>query len=290
MKKLVAVEYSPVILKKSRKGLTPIANTIGETFESYLERPALEVPVRFPLNAPGSFRRHLTEDRDSLSEIQLLQESVLVEPRYLHKVKKTPISLYEKIKVSDFSELFEKPVYMPVYSLKKLREEIIPRLEAEYSHRWAWLKEWSSDVAPTLFMEARIYGADNVVNTYARNKFSGVALQVIVRPTPNKEHLEQGIRSLRSVCDVFVYSNTTEFISYLDGVKIPKIEIGEGAVLKRYKNYVFSAKEILEEMRNPKEQKKLLKKKSNNLNKLEKLEEMEKKVVKWMSISSTTSY
>ena len=253
MSNLVSVEYAPRPRKGAMTMPSPIDGAVGETFEHYLtsKRYAKDdlIPVRFPLVAPGSYRKLLYNNRDPYDEAHFLSESVLVRKDWLHRVRRVPVSLYSEVRGKLPSELFEKPEYVRFVSRDKFFEAL-KALNSIYPHVVAWKREWKNERLP-LFVEARIYGIDTVINTYDPRKLSGAAVQIILRPAPTEAHEKAGIKVQRCISDVILFSNSSEYVSYLDGVDIKRESMSYGKLMERY-NGTLTAKQYTANKRNSK--------------------------------------
>jgi hypothetical protein len=248
MSKLICVECGPEPVNGSRKVRdTPLTGFVGETLEKYLHEKHNEkkIPVRFPLTGPGSHVSLIRSDRDPLDPYTLALEGEYVSKSNLYVLKgRTPVSLYKRIPICKTEDIFEKPVYFSVYGLSTFIE-MINQLKRSYSWSWLWKLEknaiatTSHDKFKHVFLEARFYGIDSVITTYDGNKFRGVAVEIIYRPQPSAKMLEKGIRVLRTCSDLYLFSNTEEYISYIDGVNVPRERAsGPHLAKNRYSSFI----------------------------------------------------
>lgn len=247
MSKLICVECAPQPSQPGRKpNVTPLTGFIGETLEKYLSDKHTNdmIPVRFPLIGPSSHVSLIRGDRDPLDPYLLSVEGELVSKSGLYVLRgKTPISCYTRTPMADPDTLFERPTYMSTYSLSGLLK-MLKGFRSKYSYSWIWKLEKNTqprDLSANfkhIFLEARIYGIDSVITTYAANKFNGVAVEVIYRPQPTKEMLEKGIYILRTCSDLHLFSSSEEYVSYIDGVSIARERSDNSMVEGRYSNFI----------------------------------------------------
>lgn len=248
MNKLICVECMPQAGILGRKqAITPLTGLIGETLERYLHSDSKEtqIPVRFPLAGPGSYVSLLRSDRDPTDPYTLAAEGEYVDKSGLYVLKdRVPVSLYTRVPICDTLDLFEKPVYFSTYSLSKFFS-LTSSLRGAYQWEWVWKLEklatnkGTDDKFKHIFIEARFYGIDSVITTYDSNRFRGVAVEIIYRPQATPEMIEKGIRVMRTCSDLYLFSNTDEYLSYIDGVSVSR-ERAEGphTIKSRYANFI----------------------------------------------------
>jgi hypothetical protein len=244
--KLIAVEFGwRGASEDSQDGtdLVALNGCIGETLRSIYEKKRkallgskyslLEdelIPVRFPLTAPNSRSGFFPQESNPLDPLTLASESFGISIKEVFPVKRKPVSLYRRCKLSKLSEnpasfkkVFESDSYYYTNSLNSFWK-ILPTIEELFSNTWYWKWEWCvpEKGGKALFMEARFYGIDAVVSPYPKSDFDGLAIEIILRPAlPEKSRTAR-----RRLCsNVFVCSNHSEYIDYLDGVQIPRTKI-----------------------------------------------------------------
>jgi hypothetical protein len=248
--KLICVECAPVSVPGQRKPVsTPLTGFVGETFERYLKRDSRgHIPVRFPLLGPGSHVSLIRNDRDPLDPQQLHLEGEMLDPSSLYALpRKVPLSLYTRVPMGDFGALVERPEYMSTYSLSEFHS-LLANAFNSFGHSWTWkieklAAEMTYPLHKHIFIEARVYGIDSILTTYGGRAFGGIALQVIYKPQPTKQMLDQGIRVLRTCSDLLLFSNTEEYISYIDGITIQREQASPPSLRQRYKDGYISPKE-----------------------------------------------
>jgi hypothetical protein len=172
----------------------------------------------------------------------LEEEGIMLPAKNISPVNLTPISLYTRTpficsKVS-LTNLLESNTYSSTYSLTTFLHSL-KAVENYYGKAWWWKTEWDNETFkdPAVFIEARFYGINAVISLYDRSKFDGVAIEVTLKPLPSKENQEKGIKVCRFRRDVFLASNCSEYIDYLDGTDIKQSNILHpwgSCVAKRY--------------------------------------------------------
>lgn len=280
MNKLVCVEYSPKSTTKiDKEGLSPLSGCVGETLESFLnphERSSKTiVPVRFPLSGQNARIGRWCTAGNPLDPHQLEVEAVDIPRESLYVLEdRVPTSLYERVSLTDPKTLFEQPMYMSTFS----RDGLITMLKGftkTYRNSWIWSWGYGNIKAPhtspytPVFMEARVYGIDNIIGTYDARKFDGVALEVIYKPFPSQAMLDQGIKVMRARSNVYIFSNYEEYINYVDGVKLGREKTNYVSIMDKYTKFLTpkqgvslrrtmltEKKQIKKEPEPPKEEKK----------------------------------
>jgi hypothetical protein len=247
MSKLVCVECTPSVGNGlGRSPNSPLTGFVGETLERYLRKghDQVRIPVRFPLLGPGSHVSLIRSDRNPSDPYQVSLEGDLIKKSNLFVLKdRTPVSMYKRVKMCVPSELFEKPTYMSTYSLAKFREML---LNAGDIYPWSWVWKLEKDTIRAanpqseqhIFIEAKFYGIDAVINTYDANKFRGIAIEVVYRPQPTQEMISKGIRVLRTCTDLLLFSNSDEYISYIDGTTVNRERMPQGVMSQRYGAFI----------------------------------------------------
>jgi hypothetical protein len=249
--KLVCVEYAPKLDPRSNRNndvISPLIGCVGETLERFLhphERaPTSLIPVRFPLSRPGSRIARTHSEREPLDPYLLEVESIDVAIDSLYPIEdRVPTSLYTRIGAREPQYLFERPVYMSTFSRDGLLG-FIKEFRKHYNNCWIW--KWDASLEPggnnsiyqPVFVEARVYGIDNVIGTYDARKFDGVALEIIYRPWPSQELIDQGTKILRSCSNVYLFSNSEEYINYVDGVRITREKTDYIHMVTKYQKFL----------------------------------------------------
>ena len=291
MSKLVCVEYNPVLNdKRSKVKMEPLIGCIGETFEHYLSRARrdgdIKIPVRFPLAAPGSRAVVHRTGVQSNDPIFFREQSVDL-PVYslFPMIRRVPISNYTRFPLDEMDgivdKVFEKASYLSTFNRDKF-VEALGIVRKIMGHMWEWKKEShiTADQLPPTFIEGRFYGIDNIISTYDRRAFRGLAIEIIFRPQPSLAQREGGIRRVRCASDVVLASNKPEYVNYIDGVNISR-ETAKGEMLDIYAGFL-TAKQTMDLSKSKESLEELLKKR--------KKEKQDKLVNAYFPSSSTLSF
>ena len=250
MDKLVCVEYTAPIARRGAsssvvQGPLPLSGFIGETLESFTRNcnEGASIPVRFPLLGPGSHVSLLGKDRTSVDPYQLTLEGESINSSHLYLLdKKTPVSMYSRIPLGEEENLFESSNYMSTYSLSRFIK-LLKAFDSKYQQKWVWKTERANTGRCDkkyrhIFIEARVYGIDAAINTYDGNRFGGVAVEIIYKPQPTEDMIQQGIMVMRTCSDLLLFSQSEEYISYIDGVQVKRESILRGWTRDRYVEYI----------------------------------------------------
>jgi len=172
------------------------------------------VSVRFPLNMPMTdigFYPNWGFSRNDVDE-----QGIAIPVQNLRLSKKPLISSYTRApwptETMDILNAFEAPVYYETRSLPRLINAIA-RLQMPLPHGWVWVNESQTTIHPLLFQGARFYGADNLIQVYANNRFKGLAVQIFTRDLLHGYHQKMA-------SDILLLTSTTEYVEYLDGETI----------------------------------------------------------------------
>ena len=240
---LISVEYVP---KKEKHCVQPLSGCIGETLSSFLKTNRKSdrktIPVRFPLVGPNTHKYKIHSGMNNLCAYQLEIDGVDIVLKDICVLEnKIPISLYKRISMREPQYLFERPVYMSTFSHKGMLG-LLETIKSTYSKNWVWrldsVETTSSRTGahPPVFVEARVYGINNVISTYNKKKLDGVALEIIYKPWPSKKLMASGTQVLASCSDVYLFSNSDEYIDYVDGVNLRRERTTFSNILNKYKN------------------------------------------------------
>lgn len=273
-KKLFCVEYSPNIqlVKGSKLVPKPFSGYVGETRTDVyaaairdIQRLAAEgrdtskvkIPVRFPLVGAGSKLTFWMNGRDPENLLDLVEEGEQLSPYDLHPTKDMPVSYYEKCKLTNFSQLFELFRSNKYVQTRKITEmkNAFHALRSKYPHVWAWKLESTSATRKGVLFECNFYGANTVIATYDQRVFSGVAVEIVIRPWPTPEEIKQGVRNVRTCSDLILFTTTEQYVSSIDGVSVSREKVDANKVIGWYND--------LTQQSNVMQQRQLLFKKSN---------------------------
>lgn len=271
MKRLVCVEYSPgktaQVEKREKVKHSPLYGCVGETRRDLLlaalrrikksgQAPNpdqrfnptalgdVKIPVRFPLIGPNSDLRFWGNKRDPEDALTLREEGVLISPYDLHLLKKKPVSFYEGRPLRNNQELFklfESDTFVHTRSHSRFIKALAD-LSKEFSFGWGWKEETLAGERAPIFFGARFFGVDTVVSTYDNSVLRGVAVEVASRPWPTARQYKNHNRLLRVRRDVFLLTNTEEYISHIDGVSIGRKKTSVGSFITKYKGMTKAAK------------------------------------------------
>jgi hypothetical protein len=203
--------------------------------------PIPHVMARFSLAFPGNVLK--LYPNWGFGDEDLEEQGLRVPVTSLRPVAKTPISKFTPIRWTEEMQVvqavFEKDSYIKINSMSDLFT-CFGSLEKSLQYCWAWYSE--SGEGKNVFMQARIYGIDKLIASYAPSKFNGVAIQIFTRP------IKETVERMRS--DVYLFSNTEEYVNYIDGVEIKRQLVGKGrwspSLQGKYPKENFkSAKEFL---------------------------------------------
>ncbi len=254
MRETLNVEYvSPAAGKKDKDERSLLDGCVGEVDKGAFQRairqhkaeetrvaergerprPPVTVPVRFVLSFPGShvgFYPNWSFDRNDIEE-----QGILLPVKNLKLTKRVAVSAYTRKHLQhhelDIKEVFEKQVYYYTNSLARLKS-FMTFVHPALGHAWLWSKESktpSSDKLP-VFFEARIYGADTIIPVYSK-RFQGVVVQILARD------ILSGYNE-RMTSDLYLVSNTQEYVEYLDGVALEREQSSVSAILKSLRSFM----------------------------------------------------
>lgn len=233
---IIAVEYSP---RKSEQNVWSwLEGCLGEANKENIERVIgrskwgeekgvpekqrkLEILVRFPLALPyANLCYYPGKPLHNSTERRLAASGILLPLSDIYPVRDKPISTYEgkPIDVSNLNDLralTNKDYYYYTHSLTKLRYSLIPFLRKNYGYTYVWRRESSADAPGTVrvFLQARLYGAATLIRSHS-DSFRGFALVIYSRKVDSK------MSSHYAFEDVYIFSNTDEYVDYLDGERL----------------------------------------------------------------------
>lgn len=270
MDKLITVEYNPTRIPQKEIDFSNFYGCVGETLEGLYNRALLpsdnirsrEIPVRFPLIMANSQVATFWSRKNYAPTDKILfqEEGISLPARDVCRIKRPPISEYTRRPLGNneevFQELFESDHYCSTFSLNTFLG-VLHYLGERYSLGWTWKKEWNQKVGNaklrSLFIEARFYGIDTAISIYNRKKIDGVVIEVIVRPWPSEKDYKEGVRRTRFRSNVYLVSNCSEYIDYVDGVALKRTKIASSNWSKKlaevYQN-LTTANEVLACRRN----------------------------------------
>ncbi len=240
MRETLNVEYvSPAGGKKDRDDKAQLDGCVGEVDKGAFQRAlrqaklnednrtgkVVQVPVRFALNFPASVVGFYPNWSFGQSDTD--EQGILLPIRNLRVTKRIPASAYKRTHLQhhqlDVKTVFEKPVYYYTASRARL-QQLLSHLSGILPKSWIWTKESKvSGDKPLVFLEARIYGADTVIPVYSR-RFQGVAVQIITRDILTSY-------AERMASDLYLFSNTSEYVEYFDGVAIEREAISASSLM-----------------------------------------------------------
>lgn len=189
------------------------------------KNPMVYVPVRFFLNLPGTLVGFYPNWGFSKNDVS--EQGVQVLFNRLRVTDRVPASAYDRKIINssqpavNVKDVFESQVYYCTASIAKFNYAV-EMLSSALPNAWLWCKESTRSAGVgargPVFLEGRIYGADTLIQLYSK-KFQGVVLQVLSRD------ICKGY-SERMTSDLYLLSNTEEYIEHIDGVKIKRTRIG----------------------------------------------------------------
>lgn len=178
------------------------------------------VKVRFPLGMPSLQPRFYPND----PSVDFQNDAMLLPVNNLRPSKRAALSNFVQKKLTietkreEVLGVFETSTYFQTASLTTLRNWL-QSLHTELPQVWVWYSERRpGEKLPSTFIEARIYGADQLINTYRPGRLLGVAIQIQTRP------LLQGYHQ-RIYTEVLLMTSSREYVGYIDGVAIERCQM-----------------------------------------------------------------